>query len=156
MENYAHEMLTSEGLAIHMPLDIWIDIAEDVHLREEFVINIVESLDSTEEYEWLDLALRLSNHSGNNISVFWTCIYKLDGDRLYPKAIFAATKTYDFELIKEELIERLIVNGDQILTQIQDGVFKSIILNEDEDYEGDPDHFFIYTIYPLYWKENSK
>lgn len=157
LKNYADEMLTSDG-ALHLPIYIWLDIAEDIHLQEEFIIKLVESFDSVDEYERLNLALSLSRNAGNNCSVFWRCIYKLDRDDLYPKAIVAATKTYDFESIKEELIEGLIEYGEQILCQIQGGTFESINLNEDEDSDEsqDQDQFYIYSIAPEYWTDDTK
>ena len=64
-------------------------------LQEEFITKLVESFDRVEDYERLNLALSLYKNAGNNFCVFWKCTYTLDGDGLYPKAIVAATKTFN-------------------------------------------------------------
>jgi len=103
---YCSEVLTSE-LAFFIPMDIWLYIAEVVHLLPEFHEVITKELNSAELESYL-IARNISKVSENEIFVFWVALYEMDIEETYSKAIKAATKVYDLWTLSCELCEMMI------------------------------------------------
>jgi len=149
LRGYAKELLTNDILAMHLPVDIWLDIAEDVHLSPKFILNLMSELDGKDEYELLSLALNISNSVSQDSEVFWQCLFNLDDVGLYPKAIVAASITYDLETMVDELIEAIISYPEHLISHMDGDFFEPIYLNEQE--ESDENVFYIYNVEPTLW-----
>lgn len=149
MYNHIKNSLTVIDSAMHLPLSLWIEVAEEVHLVPEFTERLIVELGGPEEFSNLNLAFNLSRHASNSANVFWNTLYSLDDIELYPKAIIAASQTYNFESMLEEVMELMISEGVNVFNQMQDGVFETIDLNEDD--ASDESIFYIYTVDPISW-----
>lgn len=152
LDQYAALLLTREELATAIPLDAWIDIAENVHLEPDFYRNLDPEL-SEKEKNKLNLAISISSNAANKIKTFWHTIYDFDNGALYSKAIVAASQFYDFNFLKEELLELLITEGDSLLNQIHNGIFKIVYV--DGTSEGEESIFYIFNLDPMIWKSIS-
>lgn len=157
LDLYAGLLLTREELATAIPLQAWIDIAENVHIEPDFYRNLNPGL-SEKEKNKLNLAISISNNADNKIKTFWHTIYNFDDGTLYSKAIVAASRFYDFNSLKEELQELLITEGDSLLNQMHEGIFEIIEVETDkkssrEDREEDT--FYIFNVNPAIWKSTS-
>lgn len=152
LEQYATLLLTREELATAIPLDAWIDIAENVHLEPDFYRNLSPEL-SEKEKNKLNLAISISSNADNKIKTFWHTIYNFGHAALYAKAIVAASRFYDFNSLKEELLELLITEGDSLLNQIHNGIFE--IIGIDETSNGEESLFYIFNVDPAIWKTIS-
>ncbi len=149
LKQYAYELLTTE-LAIHLPLEVWIQIApKDIHLNPDFMKKLSEKLDRDEDKKRLDMANNLSNYADKSKIVFWNSINNLGDTGLYKKAIIAASQTSDLNVLIDRLVQGLIANGDQFLNQVEGGFFDIVYLNDNKDTEGDD--FYIFTIDPTIW-----
>jgi hypothetical protein len=149
LRGYAKELLTNDLLAMYLPVDIWLDLAEDIHLSPKFILNLMDELDGKEEFELLSLALNISNSVSQDSEVFWQCLYNLDDVGLYAKAIVAASITYDLETMVDELIEAIISYPEHLISQMDGDFFETIYLNEQE--ESDENVFYIYNVEPILW-----
>ena len=150
LKQYAYELLTTE-LAIHLPLEIWIQIApRDIHLNPDFMKNLSGNLDRDADRKRLDMANNLSNYADKSKIVFWNSIYNLGDTGLYQKAIIAAAaQASDLNVLVDRLVQGLIANGDQFLNQVEGGFFDIVYLNDNKDTEGDD--FYIFSIDPTIW-----
>ena len=140
----AKEMLTDSESAFQIPLYIWLEIAENVHLESEFIVNITSKLSGKDEFEKLYLALKISDRSSAAAIVFWNCIYSMDDIDLYSKSIVAAANTYVLEDIVHELSTELVANGHSLLNQLVEGMFDIVDLYEND--ESDHGIFYIYSV----------
>lgn len=107
MVEYFGEVLTSE-LAFFIPVEIWVWIAESVHLTPKFHEIITKELNPFELNSY-ETASELSCIAEDQISAFWTILSEQDVEETYSKAINAATKVYDLWLLSSELCEMIIV-----------------------------------------------
>jgi hypothetical protein len=148
LDRYAGWLLTREKLATAIPLDAWIDVAENVHLEPDFYRNLLLEL-SEKEKSKLNLAISMSSKADNKIKTFWHTLYKFENGTLYAKAIVAASQFYDFKSLKEELIDLLIAEGNHLLNQIQNGVFE--IVDIDETSRRGKGTFYIFNVNPGRW-----
>lgn len=158
MYNHIKELLTDEESAKFVPLEHWIDVAEYVHLEEEFIKELVNKSSSKEEIENLNYAINISNHASKSASVFWELIFMLDDLALYPKAIIAACKTYDLECMIDELMEYLIEDGENMFNEMKGGMFECINLDDEneENITTDDGLFYIYNVDPICWEIDSE
>lgn len=140
-------MLTDFEEAKNIPINQWVEIAEDVHIAEEFYKNLLPSLNSN-EYQNLNLALNISITTKSTMS-FWYTIHEVDELELYPKAILAAAKTYDLRAMMDELSQLLILNGFELLNEMQNGIFETIDIDESDNTNNSL--FYIYNVDPICW-----
>lgn len=152
LDQYAALLLTQEKLATAIPLDAWIHIAENVHLEPDFYRNLLLEL-SEKEKNRLNLALSISSKADNKIKTFWHTLYQFENGTLYAKAIVAASQFYDFKSLKEELIDLLIAEGNNLLNQIHDGIFEIVDIHEMSRREEDT--FYLFNVKPVIWKAIS-
>ena len=153
MYNYVKNLLIDVESAVHIPVSYWIKVAEDVHLVPYFIEKLIEELTSEEEIKHLNYALNISNHASCSASVFWNLIYQLDDFQLYPKAIVAASKTYDLECLINELLTYLTSDGIDIFNELSDGIFEEIDTDPNDEWDIKEDQFFyIYSVDPMCWE----
>ena len=149
LQLYANELLTTE-LAIYLPLEIWIRIApKDIHLNQDFLKKLAETIDRDEDKKRFEMANKLSNYADKSKIVFWNSIYNLGDTGLYKKSIIAASQVSDLDMLTDMLIQALIASGDQFLNQVEGGFFDVVYLNDNKETEGDD--FYIFTIDPAIW-----
>ena len=149
LRKYAKDVLTMDILAMHIPVEIWVDIAEDVHLSPKFILNLFSELKDQKEYEQLNLALNISNNVSQSGEVFWNCLCDLGEVGLYPKGIVAACKTYDLEVMVDELMEAILSYPEHLISHMEGDFFERIELKEQEE-SGD-NVFYLYHIDPVLW-----
>lgn len=147
MYNHIKLSLTCKDEAMLIPLEYWIEVAEEVHLVPDFIEKLTSELNGVNEFEMLNIAITISTHASKSAKIFWNTIYSLDDTELYPKAILAASQTYDLECMIEELLELMVDDGIEMFNEMQDGIFESIDLNEDTSLECTTDEglFYIYN-----------
>ena len=107
MVEYCSGVLTTD-LAFFIPMDIWLYIAEVVHLLPEFHEVITKELNSA-ELDSYQIARKISLAAENQIAVFWTALYEMDIDETYSKAINASTKVFDLWSLSCELCDLILV-----------------------------------------------
>jgi hypothetical protein len=149
LRKYAKEVLTNEILAMHLPVEIWIDIAEDVHQSPKFILNLLSELNDQKDYELLNLALNISNSVSQDGEVFWHSLCNLDDVGLYPKAIVAASKTFDLDTLADELMEAIISYPENLISHMDGDFFETIYLKE--QIESDENVFYLYRVEPALW-----
>lgn len=154
MYNHVKNLLTDKESAIMVSLWHWIEVAEYVHVEEDFINTLVNKLNSREEIENLNYAINFSNHTSNSPSVFWNTIQSIDNFELYPKAILAACETYDLECMIDELLSLMVTYGESKFNELNDGIFESVDIYKDdeEDLSSDDGLFYIYTVDPISWE----
>ena len=152
LDQYAALLLTREKLATAIPLDAWINIAENVHLEPDFYRNLLLEL-SEKEKNKLNLAISTSSKADNKIKTFWHTLYQFENGTLYAKAIVAASQFYDFKSLKEELVDLLIADGTYLLNQIHGGIFEIVGMHEKSRRE--EDIFYLFNVDPGIWKTIS-
>lgn len=85
-----------------------------------------------------------------NTRPFWETVEALDDIGLYPAALVAAAEVFDLEVLVGELAEFLYTEGDSHLLEMQDGIFETISINEDD--ETAQSIFYIYDKDPVSWE----
>ncbi|WP_430909730.1 hypothetical protein [Maribacter sp. 2-571] len=135
---YAEAHLTDE-LAFHLPPYIVSDIMEDIHASEKFYSKLLDGI-RKEHKEELALLLSVYNTTQGD---FWGILYEHADPLLCAKAVNAATEMYDLEILKGELVEEWVVNGDELLSMHVEGIFKEVVFNEDTPSE---ECFYIYDV----------
>lgn len=149
MFEFFKDSLTDIDSAMHVPLEHWIDVAEDVHAESKFIENLIHKLDEESEFIHLNMAINICKYASNDSSIFWETVYSLDDIGLYSKAIIAACETYDLESMIQELMEYMILDGENCFTQMKDGIFRTIDLDEDDS--SNKGLYYIYTYDPNSW-----
>lgn len=155
MFNHFREIVTNIDLAMHVPVSCWVDVAEQVHLKSDFIENLILTLNGKEEFEQLNIAIIISNHASQNATVFWNTIAALDDLELYPKAIIAACKTYDLDCKIHELMNCMISDGNIITNLMEDSIIETIDLDENDCSPNDSSFFYIYTVPQSFWDTNN-
>ncbi len=157
------EALIEPGLAINIPLYEWIDVAEDVHLKTEFIDKLIPKLGKREQIQDLCMALTISTHT-ERFKDFWVTIYDtLDSLELYGEAIVTACQVYNLEDMCDELLSYLIANGREYFNQLQGGVFEEVELSSKDDEVGennednadDIELYYIYAVDPSIWTDHD-
>jgi len=149
LRKYAKEVLTNEVLAMHLPVEIWIEIAEDVHQSSKFILNLLPGLCDQKEYEVLNLALNISNSVSQDCEVFWHCLFNLDEVGLYSKGIVAACKTYDLDVMIDELMDAIISYPEHLISRMDGDFFETIYLKE--QVESEENVFYLFRVEPAIW-----
>ncbi len=135
---YAEAHLTDE-LAFHLPPYIVNEIMEDIHVTEKFYSKLLNGISKDHKDEF---ALMLSIYNATQ-GDFWEILYEHADPLLYAKAVNAATEMYDLGILKGELVEEWIANGDELLSMHVEGIFKEVVFNEDTPSEK---CFYIYDV----------
>jgi hypothetical protein len=143
--NYCKNMLISVHEGMHIPIELWIEIVDDIHKDSEFHSSLLYNIKPTDNIAILNLAFTLASISHNPISSFWQTLYNFDEIELYPNAIISAAAIQGISNLSISLANLMIDSGEEYFTELQDGIFEIVELDENED-------FYIYTIDPAYWE----
>ncbi len=140
LRRYCEEKLTDEDEALFIPFPMLLEIAEDIHTDERFMLALMNKI-NTKELDVIIKALQLSGFYGS-AEIFWMAI----SDELLPKCVTTIVEVFDKKCCVEELMglyadERL---GLEYLTELKDGIFASIKLDDNELSEDD--EFLIFTV----------
>ena len=151
MYNHFKEALTDVYSAAYIPVSNWSVVAEDIYYHPLYIQYLIEQLSEKSEFENLNLALSLTKQTSNNPYVFWSVIHSLDDIGLYAKAIVASTKVVEkLDYLISDLIEEMTNEGIDTFTEMKNGVFETIYLNEDSNKETT---FYIFTADPIHWED---
>jgi len=138
------DMITDPDGAQYIHLYIWLKATQEGSLNtSEFYLNLVDMLEDIEQASLLSITLSISSFVKDMEEVFWHSLKKLDRTGiLFGKAIVASAKTFNTEMLAEEILHLRLENGIKEYNQLEEGLFKavSIELNEEEDVE-----FYIFT-----------
>lgn len=162
LEMYVKELLTTDA-AMYIPVNLWVEIAEDIHSKSEFLIDLATTLNSDQEINFFNTVLNMCQISSNPIQTFWYGLESVDyTGQIYPKAINVVAKHFDLDILIEELSESLIHYGDEYLNEMQNGIFEYVDIEEfkensigdngdrsEEDIHSD---FYIYTVDDVSWE----
>ena len=153
---------------IFIPVDYWIDVAEEVHTEKDFHKHFMAILKKKEDKGEIKnkhatkILKAYNNIISKNLSAkkFWR---KADesiddvGGELYNYCVWASVKTYDKEEMMNELYDLFISNT--YFNEMINGVFHSFFIREDEredfhlSFSDDDELFYIYSVDPASWEE---
>jgi hypothetical protein len=150
IKSFAREALTIHDQAMLIPLEKMLLLTEEIHLSQGFIASLINDFKNIRECEVLNCALNLSNNAGKSARIFWSCLYSMGEVDVYPKAIVAATRFLDIDILVDELVEFILADPQSLLTDMQDDCFK--IVNFPVESEEDKESFYIYRIDPALWQ----
>lgn len=150
---HVKDMLTDWDVCnIHIPRDMWVIVAEDIHHTQKFRNNIKKYLTDKEYEKVMDIYKKYEESYQvcgegyfESLAIFWDLLDEECFD-IYPWAVIAAAETYDFDEIVFELGELLVSYGEDLFCELTDGIFETIFLDEDENMCEDGYH--IYSLHP--------
>ncbi|GAB3197085.1 hypothetical protein ABID22_002229 [Pontibacter aydingkolensis] len=155
ISNKVEAYLTDPDWAALLPVELWIDVAEEVHYEAEFYIRLFHSLDEKERATLTQL-LTISQVTKDPIDSFWRLLNNLGDFDLYPKAVIAACKTYPLQEMMLDLEEQLVVNGDSYLNELQGGIFETVDLLEEDEDNDECQLFYIFSVSDVSWEVSKK
>lgn len=132
--------------ALHINIHTWIRATKNTILIERFLPTLVDKLNA-DEADILHLALIINSYTIDKYETFWKALVKIDKrGELLGKAIVSAREVYSGFGLLDDLTELTIMNGINDLNMLQDGIFETIDVDDDEMPE-----FVIYSItdYPF-------
>lgn len=135
----ANTYLTDTDMANYIEPSLVSEIMEDPQHQRRFYEYLLE-LVASEDYQKLNLILNIYLLTSED---FWDILYRFSNFELYGAGVVAAAKCYDLEVLKTELVQELIANGDEYLNQFDEGFFKEVVFEEDTERETS---FFIYQV----------
>jgi hypothetical protein len=160
LTEHAKVMLTDSGMAMEFPTS-WAEmVLEGVHREGEFYRHLLHYIGHDAlKLTQLQTVLAVTRHTGNDINTFWECLHATDSIELYPAAILAAAKTYDFNSLVEDIFGYLIGEGIIWLNELQNGIFEIVVLNEatsddpTKEEMAKEEYFYIYSVSDGCWNE---
>jgi|GEM_PF-6134136 len=162
LTEYAKTMLTDSEMAMEFPTSWALMVLEGVHREGEFYRQLLHKIGHDAlMLTQLQTVLAVTRSTGDDVETFWQCLQATDELELYPAAILAAAKTYDFDSLVEDIFIYLIGEGSVYLNQLQDGIFESVVLNEAISDDPTPEemaqeeYFYIYSVDPCCWDEKD-
>ena len=136
-------MLTDKDQAQLINLDIWLEVSQGVLFNPDFLLNLIESIGDIDEAKPLQLAITLSSFVKNDDELFWNTLYRFDTiGTLFGSAIVAAAKLYDINILADDILDAQILNGEMIYNETVGGIFKEVILPQDDK---DGIYFYIHS-----------
>ena len=139
------------------------EVMEEVHYKTDFYQSLLGTIaDDALKLTQLQTAMAISKLTVDDpIFAFWVSLRHLSPDDLYPLAIEAATETYDLESMVTDVETFLCSEGSTYLTEIGDGFFESVEINEPTEEQAASDEwvhahlFYIYSKDPLTWQHSQ-
>jgi len=142
IKNWCLELLSDEGSAIFMPIDLWTEVTGDIHKRPEFISKFFQKL-AEREIPMANLAFTGAQISDNPVC-FWNALEELDDSgELFPKGVTAAAEScVDVDTLAEKLAI-VFIDADKGTWPLQEENFFSVItLDAGTDQE---EEFYIYS-----------
>ncbi|HET9505246.1 MAG TPA: hypothetical protein VFO93_17010 [Hymenobacter sp.] len=148
----ARLMLTSKDEAMHIPAAWANELFEDAYVRPAFYPRFLDAMELPRAQALVELQYVLAVYQTvkEGPATFWETVEALDDIGLYPAALVAAAEVFDLEALVGELAEFLYTDGENYLSEMQDGIFESISINEED--ETDNSIFYIYDKDPISWE----
>jgi len=140
LRDECEDLLTST-LANEIPIEIWIELAGDIHKDLNFQ-NSVFTLMADNEETWNILSEAFDKNS-ESAEIFWKCLKNLEEIDHYPAAINIAFDYLDSKKTINSLTQKLIERED--FNEMQKGVFKVM---EQKDIMK---KFYIYSVGCVWW-----
>lgn len=137
-----------------IPVEFIVELAEDIHLRRDFYTEVLNQDTTREELDLFNTALNSSINYNKDPEPFWHTIHRLSSDSLYPKCIMAMTEIFDFDVLKQELVAEYVDNGHEHLSEMQNGLFKTIMLTENTMHE--EEIYYLYSIDSLQFETEQE
>jgi hypothetical protein len=140
------DMITNTDHAQHINISIWLQVSEDALSCQDFYFNLVKTLEDPEEATLLNLALSISSFTPDRKETFWYTLWRLDRiGSLFGRAIVAAAKTFNLNVLADEILDLMIANGNTEYNAFVEGVFGSVQvpINSDDELT-----FYIYSVMP--------
>lgn len=159
---HAKLMLTEAEMAMDFPTEWAFLVLEGVHREGEFYHHLLHSIGHDAlKLTQLQTVLAVTRSTGDGIETFWRCLRAVDDMELYPAAILAAAKTYDFNSLVEDIFEYLTGESNHYLNQLIGGIFETVVLNDagfddptPEDLQKE-EYFYIYSVDDACWNEEE-
>jgi hypothetical protein len=146
IQDYIDFQLTDIGAALHLNIHTWIRATENTVSIERFLPQLIDKLEGDEAH-LLHLALSFNSYTIDKYKTFWNALIAIDKrGKLLGKAIVTTREVYSGHGLLEDLTELTILNGINDLNMLQDGIFETIHIDDDQMPE-----FFIYSVsdYPI-------
>jgi|GEM_PF-2128549 hypothetical protein len=138
-------MFDDPDTAQYIDLDILIEATPGILSSPQFLIKLVQSLNSEKGRSLLNIALMISLFAPKKKEeTFWHALWPLDETGLLlGKAVLTAAKTYGLDVLAGKIFQLQIRDGLRVYNEKQRGIFEKVILNEDAQNDR---VYFIYTI----------
>ena len=145
LQEELRNMLTDADSAQYIDLDIMIEATPGILSSPDFLIKLVQSINSNKGRSVLNTALMISLFtSKKREETFWNVLWPLDETgQLLGRAIVAAGNTYGPDILADKIFQLHIRDGLRVYNAKRGGIFEKVILNQDAPNER---AFFIYTV----------
>jgi hypothetical protein len=151
MFKYIKSCLDSPDEAANIPLEIWIEVENDIAASDEFIQAMLSGIVNNVEREILKEAITKINFSNEYTTDFWEHLYDESNLELFPKAIVVAAKMMDKDDLAVELMRGMVANGKYIFPEMDEEFFSQVIIDKKNIFEH---HFYIFSADPDSWDED--
>ncbi|MEO2071364.1 MAG: hypothetical protein ABGW99_08510 [Zunongwangia sp.] len=115
----AETYLTDNDMAMYLDDLAASEAFEEVHYKIEFYDKLFTYI---EKEDWPDLNMALNLHKLTEID-FWNAINTYCSPEVFGFTVVTAAKFFNLDILKSDLVEYIIENGEELLNHFQDGFF---------------------------------